>query len=104
MLANAGIPQPIVFITSDDVERNKPAPDGYRRAVQRLGVSPKDVLVVEDSAQGIAAAIAADLDVVALQRGRNAAFLRVATYVVREFCELPITIPEDDSAFTFRLR
>ncbi len=103
MLADAGIPQPSILITSDDVERNKPAPDGYRRAVQHLNVLPEDVLVVEDSLQGIAAAVAAGLDVVALQRGRSEAFARAATYVIPEFRDLAIVIPPDDAAFTFRL-
>ncbi len=100
MLADAGIPQPSVLITSDDVERNKPAPDGYRLAVQRLGTSSKDALVIEDSAQGIAAAISAGLDVVALQRGRSIAFARAATYVVRKLSDLPITVGNENFVFT----
>jgi HAD superfamily hydrolase (TIGR01509 family) len=44
-----------------DVKHLKPAPDPYRLAVERLGVSR--ALVIEDSEAGIASGIAAGLDV-----------------------------------------
>jgi HAD superfamily hydrolase (TIGR01509 family) len=54
------------IVTSDDVERPKPAPDIYLLACSRLGVPPADALALEDSPSGIAAAKAAGLTVVAV--------------------------------------
>lgn len=48
------------FIASrDDVELGKPDPEIYRLAARQLGVSPQACLVVEDSAVGVQAALAA---------------------------------------------
>jgi HAD superfamily hydrolase (TIGR01509 family) len=54
------------IVTSDDVERPKPAPDLYLLACQRLGVPPTEALALEDSASGIAAAKAAGLTCIAV--------------------------------------
>jgi len=45
----------------DVVPRKKPAPDIYTYAVDRLGVEPEDVVVVEDSRNGMLAALGAGL-------------------------------------------
>jgi len=52
------------IVTSDDVERAKPAPDIYLLACERLGVEPADALALEDSASGVTAAKAAGLSVI----------------------------------------
>jgi len=44
----------------DVVPAKKPAPDIYELAVRELGVDPRDVVVVEDSGNGVAAARATD--------------------------------------------
>jgi len=49
------------IFAGDMVDRKKPAPDIYLLAVQKLGVSPDEVLVVEDSSVGLRAALAAGL-------------------------------------------
>lgn len=45
----------------DIVPRKKPAPDIYELAVSDLGIDPADVVVVEDSANGLQAALTAGL-------------------------------------------
>jgi len=45
----------------DIVQAKKPAPDIYLLAVRELGVDPADVVVVEDSSNGLRAALAAGL-------------------------------------------
>jgi len=47
--------------TGDSVAAKKPAPDIYLLALRELGVSPADALVVEDSENGLRAALAAGL-------------------------------------------
>lgn len=54
------------IVTSDDVERAKPAPDIYMRACELLGVEPSEALALEDTAPGIAAAKAAGLTCIAV--------------------------------------
>ena len=57
------------IIASEDVERSKPAPDGYQTAMRLLGVTPERCVVLEDSAPGIAAGLAAGCAVVAVAAG-----------------------------------
>jgi HAD superfamily hydrolase (TIGR01509 family) len=50
-----------VFLAGDCVPKKKPAPDIYLLALEKLGVDPSEVLVVEDSRNGLEAADAAGL-------------------------------------------
>jgi len=50
-----------VFLAGDCVPKKKPAPDIYLLALEKLGVDPAGVLVVEDSRNGLEAAYAAGL-------------------------------------------
>jgi HAD superfamily hydrolase (TIGR01509 family) len=50
-----------VLVGSEDYTRSKPAPDAFLLAASRLGVSPKDCLVFEDTEMGIAGAAAAGM-------------------------------------------
>ncbi|MER8234673.1 HAD family hydrolase [Streptomyces sp. NPDC094049] len=52
----------IVF-SAEDVGRGKPAPDLFLHAAARMGVEPQRCVVVEDSALGVRAAVAAGMDV-----------------------------------------
>jgi HAD superfamily hydrolase (TIGR01509 family) len=56
-------------VASEDVPRSKPSPDGYLSAADKLGVAPERCVVVEDSAAGIAAGVAAGARVVAVAAG-----------------------------------
>ncbi len=58
-LAAAGIPEPRVLVTADDVAHGKPAPDCFLLAARSLGVAARDCLVWEDALAGIKAAEAA---------------------------------------------
>jgi beta-phosphoglucomutase-like phosphatase (HAD superfamily) len=53
-------------VSSEEVVRGKPAPDVYLEAAARLDHDPGDCAAVEDSANGIRAALAAGLRVVAV--------------------------------------
>ncbi|CAI8734611.1 Sugar phosphatase YfbT [compost metagenome] len=61
-MAAAGIPEPAVMVTAEDVSAGKPDPSGYRLAAQRLGVEISHCLVFEDATVGILAAEAAGAD------------------------------------------
>ena len=53
-------------VSSEEVERGKPAPDVYLEAASRLGVAAEDCAAVEDSSNGIRSAHAAGMRVVAV--------------------------------------
>jgi HAD superfamily hydrolase (TIGR01509 family) len=85
--AAAGLPVPDVLITSDQVERGKPAPDPYLLAARRLGVDPARCLVFEDAPAGIAAARAAGMTVWAVTTTHDAPALREADRVASGLLE-----------------
>ncbi|MHC3822165.1 HAD-IA family hydrolase [Pseudomonas sp. G3-19] len=58
-MAAAGISEPAVMITAENVAAGKPDPAGYLLAAQRLGLDPADCLIFEDATVGIQAAEAA---------------------------------------------
>ena len=62
-LAAAGLPEPAVLVTSDQVEHGKPAPDPYLLAAERLGVDPAACVVFEDAPAGIESGRAAGMTV-----------------------------------------
>jgi HAD superfamily hydrolase (TIGR01509 family) len=53
-------------VSSEEVARGKPAPDVYLEAASRLGVEPERAAAIEDSTNGLRAARAAGLGVVAI--------------------------------------
>ncbi|MBB5190064.1 sugar-phosphatase [Silvimonas terrae] len=55
---------PDVVVTSEEVDRGKPAPDPYLLAAKRLGVDPRQCIVFEDAPAGMASALAAGCKVV----------------------------------------
>ncbi len=54
------------LVTGSDVARKKPFPDIYLEGARRIGMDPKDCLVVEDAVSGIQAAHAAGMDAVGI--------------------------------------
>lgn len=80
-----------VTVSSEEVERGKPAPDVYLEAARRLGVAPARSVAIEDSASGIRSAHAAATHVVAIP---NRAFpppadvLALASVVLESIKEL----------------
>ncbi len=53
-------------VSSEEVPRGKPAPDVYLEAARRLGVDPAACAAVEDSSNGLRAAAAAGMRVIAI--------------------------------------
>jgi sugar-phosphatase len=90
-LAAAGLPLPPLFVTAEDVERGKPAPDCFLLAAERLGFAPDDCLVFEDAAAGIAAAEAAGAEVVVIT-ATHAHPIATAHVMVRDYEGLRVEI------------
>jgi HAD superfamily hydrolase (TIGR01509 family) len=78
-------------VSSEEVARGKPAPDVYPEAARRLGVDPARAAAIEDSQNGILAAKAAGMRVIAIPNrhfppGEEA--LREADVVLGSLAEL----------------
>jgi HAD superfamily hydrolase (TIGR01509 family) len=61
-----------LILAGDCVKAKKPAPDIYLLAAEKLGVDPKDCVVVEDSNNGLQAALAAGMKCVVTVSGYTA--------------------------------
>jgi HAD superfamily hydrolase (TIGR01509 family) len=78
-------------VSSEEVARGKPAPDVYLETARRLGVAPRSCAAVEDSTNGLRAAAAAGMAVVAVPNETfppSADGLRLAQAVVHSLDEL----------------
>jgi HAD superfamily hydrolase (TIGR01509 family) len=78
-------------VSSEEVARGKPAPDVYREAARRLRVEPTTAAAVEDSHNGILAAKAAGMRVIAIPNTHfppDEGALREADVVMGSLAEL----------------
>lgn len=81
----------LVLRTRDDVERTKPDPALFLRAAAGLGVEPVQALVIEDSLNGIKAAKAAGMRVVAVPNPLTRhSDLSGADLVIPSLAEVPL--------------
>jgi HAD superfamily hydrolase (TIGR01509 family) len=53
-------------VSSEEAGRGKPAPDVFLATAEQLGVEPAECVVIEDSANGIRAGVAAGMPVIAV--------------------------------------
>lgn len=70
-IAAAGLPLPAVLVSSDDVTKGKPDPQGYLWAAELLKVDPSHCLVLEDAPSGLRAGVAAGADVLRIAGTRG---------------------------------
>jgi len=70
-----------VIVSSEDVVHGKPAPDIFLRTAELLAVAPNDCCVIEDSAAGVDAGLAAGMTVIAITNSLPAEKLKRATKV-----------------------
>jgi HAD superfamily hydrolase (TIGR01509 family) len=78
-------------VSSEEVLHGKPAPDVYLEAARRLGLRPAQCVAVEDSTNGLRAAAAASMTVVAIPNPHfppDEEALRLAAVVVESPHEL----------------
>jgi HAD superfamily hydrolase (TIGR01509 family) len=75
-------------ISGSDIKKGKPNPEIFVRAAELLGVVPAACCVVEDSKPGVAAGIAAGMQVIAITNTHPAKELSHATVVVANYGEI----------------
>ena len=89
MVKECELDQFIDFIISgEECSESKPNPEIYNKATKALGLSPKEVIVIEDSELGIAAAKAANIEVIALEQGYETIDQSEAKYIIKDLAEL----------------
>jgi beta-phosphoglucomutase len=81
-------------VTGDDVSHGKPHPEPYLKTAEKLGRSPFQCLVVEDSTNGVRSAKAAGCPTVGLATSFSAEILAAAgcDLVVETFMELQLAL------------
>lgn len=77
-----------VVVSVQDVAHGKPAPDVFLRAAELLRVPPDRCCVIEDSAAGVQAALAARMTAIAITNSLPAQKLRHAHHVVNNYDEI----------------
>ena len=80
------------IVTGDDVTKGKPWPEPYLKGAERLGLEPRQCLVVENAPPGIAAARAAGMDCVALTTSLRAELLSGANLVLGGLQDLQVAL------------
>lgn len=84
--------EPLAAIASgEEVRRPKPTPDVYLLAMRRLGLGPAGLVAIEDSASGVAAAVAAGLACVAVRTALTSGHDHgAAALTIRSLTELDV--------------
>ena len=86
-------------VSADEIARSKPAPDGYRRGLELLAarlapgqpaLRPREVLAVEDSPAGLAAAHGAGMPTLGVAQTYAAAELAGADLVIERLADLDL--------------
>jgi sugar-phosphatase len=97
------LPVPQVLITADDVDQGKPAPEGYLKAANLLGVSPQDCIVIEDAPPGIEAGRAAQATVIGVATTYPPTALREASICIPSLTNLTATTNHTDQLTIIKL-
>lgn len=93
-LIAGGLPEPKVFITCEQVRRGKPQPDAYLLGAERLGLAPRECVVVEDAPAGIRSGLAAGCQVIAVNAPGGTAELAQVDLILSALTQLKITRTE----------
>jgi beta-phosphoglucomutase len=76
------------YVTGEDVTRGKPAPETFLKAAEKLSLDARRCVVVEDAVQGVEAARAAGMAVVAVTTTRSREDLAGADIIVDSLAQL----------------
>lgn len=99
----AGLPQPSVFITAEQVLKGKPEPDPYLLGAKKLGLAPGACVVVEDAPAGILSGLNAGCAVIATNAPVDTPRLNEVTIQLTSLASLHIT-KLADGQFTLNVR
>jgi len=77
-----------VSVSGSEIQNGKPAPEIFLKTAALLGVSAGDCCAIEDSKPGVAAGLAAGMQVIAITNTHPAIELTLATQVVGSYVEI----------------
>ena len=83
------------IISGDEAEKNKPHPEPYLIMMEKLGVKPENVVIIEDSLHGIQAALASGARVIAKTGSVHESELSIAHRIVAHLDEITYNMIED---------
>lgn len=69
------------YLSNQDVTRGKPDPEIYNLAISKLGLSPKECLIVEDNENGIKAAMASGANVLKVETIHDVNFENISNFI-----------------------
>ncbi|NIA17502.1 MAG: HAD-IA family hydrolase, partial [Planctomycetes bacterium] len=78
-----------VIVVGDDVEHKKPSPDIFILAAEKIGLSPRDCLVIEDAPSGIQAGKAAESKCLAITSSFDREQLKDADWFAPDLSAVP---------------
>ncbi len=80
-----------VILTAEDIVKGKPDPEIYQKSAEKLGVSPHECVVIEDTLSGITSAKAAEMKVIGIATTHSKEELKSANKVVDSFNEITLS-------------
>lgn len=100
-LQAAGLPVPDEFVHGDLVTEGKPHPAPFLAGAKLLGFDPRECVVFEDSASGVAAGKAAGCTVIATTFSHEAEELSAADYLLRDLTGMSVRLLKDRLELSF---
>lgn len=71
------------YISNQDVTHGKPDPEMYNKAIERMGLSPLECLIVEDNENGIKAARASGAHVMEVETVDDVNYENIKTHITK---------------------
>lgn len=82
MMEKSGLAQYLdFFLSNQDVEKGKPDPEIYTKAIERMGLQPSECLIVEDNDNGIKAAIASGAHLLKVENPDDVHYFNILTKI-----------------------
>jgi beta-phosphoglucomutase len=69
------------FLSNEDVDEPKPSPEIYLTAFEKLGLQPKEVLVIEDNDHGVQAAKASGANVMVVKAPTDVTYWEIKSQI-----------------------
>jgi mannitol-1-/sugar-/sorbitol-6-phosphatase len=91
-MTKASLPIPKVMITKENDVQDKPSPEAFLAAAQKLRARVQDTIVIENSIAGIEAAKRAEMRCIALRTNAPDALLEDATEIIDDLTSLSAAI------------
>lgn len=76
------------YISNQDVNRGKPDPEMYVKAIKRMGLTPKECMIVEDNDHGIMAAKASGAFVMEVETVEDVNYINILKHINQYEAEL----------------